>query len=223
MGTIDVDTSSKIITITSNIICYGNAADYEIAKLIAEEIETMWNEPNGVSELNNTTFVIRFSIHAQYNSLMHAGSIIENENPKNNYIRIEEYAKLNISCMDAIGSNTGYFQRNNLYAGSTTAAHEYGHSLGLAHPIELNITGKGRPGIMYPRGTLVDREFQYDINVKPGEGGGTLNPVHRKVMQADIDNLHLSNLIKNEIFVIGNFTNKYHEEQVKEGREKDIL
>lgn len=216
MGTIDIDTSSKIITISSNIICYGNAADYEIAKLIAEEIETMWNEPNGVSELNNTTFVIRFSIHAQYNCLMHAGSIIENENPKNNYIRIEEYAKLNISCMDGIGSNTGYFQRNNLYAGSTTAAHEYGHSLGLAHPAELNITGKGRPGIMYPRGTLVDREFQYDINVKPGEGGGTLNPVHRKVMQADIDNLHLSNLIKNEIFIIGNFTNKYHEAHVKE-------
>jgi len=223
MGTIDIDTSSKIITISSNIICYGNAADYEIAKLIAEEIETMWNDPYGTVSLYNSDFFVRFKISAQYNSLLSAQSIFENENPKNNYIRIEEYSKLNISCMDAIGSNTGYFQRNNLYVGSTTAAHEYGHSLGLAHPKDLNIVGKGVPGIMYPRGTLVDPEFQYDIHVKPGEGGGTLNPVYRKVMQVDIDNLQLNKLIENEIFVIGNFTNKYHEEQVKEGREKDIL
>lgn len=45
--------------------------------------------------------------------------------------------------------------------GSSTEAHEFGHSLGLwpgtkkGHPKE-NLLGKGQPGIMYPRGTIVD-------------------------------------------------------------------
>lgn len=216
MGILEIDTSSKIITISSTMICYGNAADYEISKYIAEEIETMWNDPNGRVRIYNSEFFVRFKIAAQYNSLISISSILENQHPRNNYIRIEEYCKLNISCMDAIGSNTGYFQRNNLYTGSTTAAHEYGHSLGLMHPKDLNIVGKGRPSIMYPRGTLVNPEFQNDVNAQPGGPGGTLNPQHRRVMQIDIDYLQLNKLIEQDIFVIGKFTNQYHEMQVKE-------
>ncbi len=216
MGTIEIDSSAKIIMISSNMICYGNSANYEISKLITEEIETMWNEPNGFIELNNSKYFVRFKIDAQYNSLIASQSIIENQNPKNNYIRIEEYAKIDISCMDAIGSNTGYFKLANLYKGSTTAAHEYGHSLGLIHPKELNIVGMGRPSIMYPRGTLVNQEFQNDVNAQPGGPGGTLNPIHRHVMQIDIDNLKLNNLIEQDIFVIGKFTNVYHEMQARE-------
>ena len=216
MGTIEIDASEKIITISSNIICYGNAANYDIAAQIAEEIETMWNEPNSIVEINNTTYFVRFNITSQYNSFIAAQSIIENQNPKNNYIRIEEFSKINISCVDGIGSNSGYFLLANLYKGSTTAAHEFGHSLGLLHPTELNIIGKGRPSIMYPRGSLVDQEFQNDVTAQPAGPGGTLNPQNRKVMQIDIDNLQLNKLIENEIFVVGKFTNKYHEAHVEE-------
>lgn len=216
MGSIEIDTANKIITIESNIICYGNAADYDIALRIAEEIETMWSEPNAIVELNNINYTVRFVANAQYNSFLQHSTIIENQNPKNNYFRIEEYSKINISCVDAIGSNTGYFLLANLYKGSTTAAHEFGHSLGLIHPKDLNIVGKGRPSIMYPRGTLVNQEFQNDVTAQPGGPGGTLNPQNRKVMQIDIDNLQLHKLIEKEIFVVGKFTNQYHEAHVRE-------
>ena len=119
MGTIEINTSSKIITIVSNIICYGNAADYDIAQHIAAEIETMWNEPNGIIEFNNTSFFVRFEITAQYNSWLQPQTVTENVNPKNNYFRIEEYSKKDISYVDGIGSNTGYFKLANLYKGST--------------------------------------------------------------------------------------------------------
>ena len=141
---------------------------------------------------------------------------MQNENPKNNYIRIEAFSKINISFVDGIGSNTGYFLTDNLYLNSTSAAHEYGHTLGLVHPAELNIIGKGRPSIMYPRGTLVNPEFQYDVNAIPAQNGGTLYPIHRRVMQIDIDNLQLKNKIENDIFVIGKFSNKFHEAHIKE-------
>jgi|JI6StandDraft_1071083.scaffolds.fasta_scaffold235658_2 hypothetical protein len=216
MGTIEIDISSKIITIEANIICYGNAASYDIALLIAEEIETMWSEPNAIVELNNTSYFVRFIAHAQYNSFLQPNSILENQNPKNNYFRIEEYSKIDISCVDAIGSNTGYFKLANLYKGSTTAAHEFGHSLGLIHPKELNIVGKGRPSIMYPRGSWVDQQFQNDVIAQPGGPGGTLNPQNRRVMQVDIDNLQLNKLIEKDIFVVGKFTNQYHDAHVKE-------
>ncbi len=215
MGIIEIDTSAKIITISSNIIGYGNAADYTICKHISEEIETMWNEPNAVVELYNNLFQVQFKIQTQFNSLMHPNSIIQNENPRNNYIRIEQYCNMNISFMDAIGSNSGYFLLANLYKGSTSAAHEYGHSLGLPHPLNLNILGAGRPSIMYPRGSIVDAEFQNDVLAQPGGPGGTLNPQSRKVMQENIDQLQLPQKINNNVFVLGRLTNKYHEAHQK--------
>ncbi|HUM52540.1 MAG TPA: peptidase M10 [Chitinophagales bacterium] len=216
MGIIELDTDAKIIFIKSTIITYGNSATYELTQQICDEIENMWNEPNGVVEINNTNYTVHFEIDAQYNSLIAPETILQNENPKNNYIRIEAFSKINISFVDGIGSNTGYFLTDNLYLNSTSAAHEYGHTLGLVHPAELNIIGKGRPSIMYPRGTLVNPEFQYDVNALPAQNGGTLYPIHRRVMQIDIDNLQLKNKIENDIFVIGKFSNKYHEVHVKE-------
>ena len=216
MGIIELDIDAKIILIKSTIITYGNSATYELTQQICDEIENMWNEPNGVVEINNTNYTVRFMIDAQYNSLIAPETILQNENPKNNYIRIEAFSKINISFVDGIGSNTGYFLTDNLYLNSTSAAHEYGHTLGLVHPAELNIIGKGRPSIMYPRGTLVNPEFQYDVNALPAQNGGTLYPIHRRVMQIDIDNLQLKNKIENDIFVIGKFSNKFHEAHIKE-------
>src|SRR6185295_1061154 len=88
----------------------------------------------------------------------------------------------------------GYFKLENLYTGSTTAAHEYGHTLGLVHPINIDIRGKGVPGIMYPRGTLVDPQYQYDPSKPAGETGGTMHPTYRKVLDADIKSLKLEKL-----------------------------
>ena len=97
-------------------------------------------------------------------------------NPRNNFFRIEEFATGNISFTDGIGSNSGYFKLENLYKGSTTAAHEYGHTIGLEHPVILDIRGKGQPGIMYPRGTLVDPQFQYDATIPVRADRSNLKP-----------------------------------------------
>jgi hypothetical protein len=75
----------------------------------------------------------------------------------------------------------------------------------------LDIRDEGVPGIMYPRGTLVDPQFQYDPTKPAGVTGGTMHPMYRKVKLLDIENLKLHRLrFENGRAVIGEFTNIFH-------------
>ena len=213
MGIAEIDSNHQLI-ISSHIITYGNAAAPAITELIRDEIETMWNEPEAVLSLNSLLFKVVFRITASWKPDITPLDIYQNLDPRYNYFRIEEFAYGNISFVDGLGCNSGYFKLENLYKGSTTAAHEYGHTLGLDHPDELDIRGKGVPGIMYPRGTLVDPEFQYEPDKTAGAKGGTLHPIYRKVLRQDIELLNPGKLLfENNIAVIGEFTSIWHDEQ----------
>ena len=211
MGTVENNNHQFIIC--SNIITYGNAATPEITEQIREEIESMWNEPQAILMFDGSRFEILFKITAAFYPSITPVDIYQNLDPRNNYFRIEEFAYGNISFVDGIGCNSGYLKLENLYKGSTTAAHEYGHTLGLVHPDDLDIRGQGVPGIMYPRGTLVDPPFQYEPDKPAGTKGGTMHPMYRKVRQEDIDLLQLQKLqFENKIAFIGDFTSIWHDE-----------
>jgi hypothetical protein len=212
MGTAEIHTTAKEIIIHSWIVTYGNCATQALSNQIQQEIEDLWNEPKGEIVLNKQIWTVRFKIDAYCRADLQPEHIIENVNPKNNYFKIEENVAGNISYVDGLGSNTGYWKLDNLYIGSTTAAHEYGHTLGLPHPTDLDYRGKGAPGIMYPRGTLVSPEFQYDPNAQAGAPGGTMHPMHRRVRQLDIGMLQLEKLnFKNNITVVGDFSSVWHD------------
>ncbi|HKO82000.1 MAG TPA: hypothetical protein VJU78_16450 [Chitinophagaceae bacterium] len=212
MGTVEQEINQQLI-IHSHIITYGNSADPAITENIREEIETMWNEPHGNVQIDDYSYQVVFKITASFQPNISAVEIYENIDPRNNYFRIEEFVHGNISFVDGLGCNSGYFKLENLYKGSTTAAHEYGHTLGLHHPPDLDIRGRGIPGIMYPRGTLVDAIYQYNPAGRAGDSsnGGTMHPMHRKVKQEDIDLLKLHKLdFENGKAVIGQFTSVWH-------------
>jgi len=211
MGSAELDIHQQQLFIFSNIITYGNAATPELTELIREEIETMWNEPAAGLKLHHSIFTIVFRIQAFYEPAISPVDIFQNLDPRNNYFRIEDFAHGNISFVDGLNCNSGYFKLENLYKGSTTAAHEYGHTLGLNHPKDLDIRGHGVPGIMYPRGTLVDSQFQYDPSKTAGVTGGTMHPMYRKVKLGDIEALNLHRLDFNDgKAVLGEFTNVWH-------------
>ncbi len=211
MGEAEIHLSHNHLTIYSHIITYGHAATEALTEQMRDEIETMWNEPKGICTIKGQDYLIQFRITAEINQDITELEVLQNLNPRNNYFRIEEFALGNISFVDGLGCNSGYFKLENLYKGSTTAAHEYGHTIGLDHPKILDIRGKGIPGIMYPRGTLVDAPFQYDPQKPAGVTGGTMHPMYRKVLQEDISHLKLHKLFfKNNKATVGEFTNLYH-------------
>lgn len=221
MGEAELQPDKNLLIIHAVLIFYGDAANDELSIQIAKDVEDHWNEAEGKVTMQEGWFVkklyrVRFNIEGTCDKLLTPQMVFENTNPRNNYFRIEEFANGNISFVDAINSNTGYFKLENLLNNSTTAAHEFGHTIGLDHPHHLDIRGKGTPGIMYPRGTLVDPHFQYYPEVAAGEKGGTLNPFTRRVLQTDIDHLHLNRLDfdKNNLARIGNFTSIWHEKHL---------
>jgi len=211
MGVVEIDGLSRRLLISSHVITYGNAATPAITEQIREEIETMWNEPQASLMFERLRFDVRFKITASCQANISEIDVYQNVDPRNNYFRIEEFVHGNISFVDGLGCNSGYFKLENLYKGSTTAAHEFGHTLGLKHPTHLDIRGEGTPGIMYPRGTLVDPQFQYDPSIPAGQKGGTMHPMYRRVRQKDIFDLKLEKLdFENSNAIIGEFTNIYH-------------
>jgi len=216
MGSAELDIHHRQLFIYSNIIIYGNAANPEITESIREEIETMWNEPRASLRFENLMFEVVFRIHAWHNPLITPFDIYRNLDAKNNYFRVEEFSHNHISFVDGLNCNSGYFKLENLYKGSTTAAHEYGHTIGLNHPENMDIRGQGVPGIMYPRGTLVDPQFQYDPSKPAGVTGGTMHPMNRKVKLEDIEALKLHRLdFHHGKAVLGEFTNVWHEDHAK--------
>ncbi len=214
MGTIELDKAGRQLLIHSNLLLYGSLATEALALQCSEEVETLWNEPQAAIQLGGEPYRVVFIIRGYLFAQIKPQDIFENRNPKNNYFRVEEKVRGNISFVDGINSNTGYLKLENLYKGSTTMAHEYGHTLGLDHPINMDIRGGGMPGIMYPRGTLVDPQYQYDPTVPAGPGnGGTLHPMYRKVLRQDIDNLQLEsyNYSRSGTLIIGGYSAIYHE------------
>ena len=213
MGEVEIISGKGLLVINASLFFYGRAATDSLSSQIAADIALHWNEPKGSVIIRQQRYDVHFQMEGIFAPWLTPLMVYENTNPRNNYFRIENESPVEVSFVDGIGCNTGYFKLGNLLQSSTTAAHEFGHSIGLQHPAVLDIRGKGIPGIMYPRGTIVDQPFQYNHAAHVGEPGSTINPHTRKVLQQDIEMLQFNKLLFNQqgFAVLGDFTSVWHQ------------
>ena len=191
-ATASIDSSLKELKIQARLVFYGSEASPETAQAIVEEINRMYNEPRAVVTVAGQSYRVYFVIEYALLTLEEAARLIAtNDDFQNNFIRLEKENIITRSFMGfGLGDNAGHWIVSDQLGHSTTAAHEFGHGLGLDHPAQFDFRGSGSPPpIMAPRGTLVDPEYQWDPKAQAGEVGGTMKPIHRRVSIAEIQQI----------------------------------
>jgi hypothetical protein len=181
--------SEKSIIVSAKLYFYGSFADNEVATKIVNEISKQYNSAKGRVLIEDEIFDVKFEIDFEILDNITALELAtKNNNYQNNFIRIEQENLAERSFMGfGLGDNAGHWLITDNLGESTTAAHEFGHSLGLDHPEEFDLRGfDSPPPIMAPRGSLVGANFQWNPTVAAGEFGGTLKPIYRKVSAWEI-------------------------------------
>jgi hypothetical protein len=140
----------------------------------------MWNAP-GKANYGGIQVGVKFNITQSVVTETQARSLAaSNGSRKNNFIRIETNNKDGVSFMGVkYGDNFGHWCTKDRLGTSTTAAHEFGHGLGLAHTART-LYGQ-QPGIMAFRGTLVDAKYTY--NPSDGDSKFTITDPQYKQFQ----------------------------------------
>lgn len=213
MGEAWLNASDRIMEIAAEFHFYGQAASQAIASELAHNVQQLWNEPEYEVVVGSLRYRLLFKTSGFYRPDLEELEVLSNTEPRRNYFRIEFQSEAGLCSVDDTPGNTGFLLFDQVLPPSTTLAHEFGHSLGLRHPIDLDQRGKGQPGIMCPRGTLVDFPYQYDPAAMALAPGGTLHPAKRKVTMADLECLKLAELSfdKSGKAVVGGFSSVWHE------------
>ncbi|HEV7378379.1 MAG TPA: hypothetical protein VGN64_01185 [Dyadobacter sp.] len=186
---IDLLVPARQIRISACLLLYGSEASHDVGAQIIEEINSMYNAPMAKMTVANNEIQVVFDISYELiNTSQVADIATTNQDYRYNFIRIESQNHITRSFMGfGLGDNSGHWLTSDQLGTSTTAAHEFGHCLGLDHPVNPDFRGSSTPPpIMAARGSLVDAQYQWNPLAKAGEYGGTMNPKYRKVTTDEI-------------------------------------
>ena len=106
MGEVELQSENNLLIIHSVTYFYGDVANETISAQVAKDVADHWNEPNGKVVIKRTQYSVFFDINGVYQNDLIPEMVFENTNPRNNYFRIEEYARGNISFVEGGGVKT---------------------------------------------------------------------------------------------------------------------
>lgn len=171
----------------------------------------MWNAANGVATVNGKEYKVLFSVTAEVvseeSALSHASANKQLNDFSMNFVRIEDgFSGPAQVYPNAKGTNSIIMSTSHVCDNATTAAHEYGHSLGHTKHEPYGQKIDGQPNIFSSRHNPVDAEYTMDpsqgptqMTMKDGKiiPSSVVNPMDtgkREVTQKDINYLNLRNI-----------------------------
>ena len=180
-----INSKKKTITIVSKLYFYGSGATPELSRKIATGIASQWNGTNATTTIEGVKYKVRFRIYYETVSENRAKELARtNTDPKNNFIRVSNKGgdKSSFS-LTKEGGNSFWFNTNDDLGNTTTPAHEYGHGLGLSHPVEDLSEETKRPDIMVPRNTPYGKNW----SITNSNGDRVVNPNSRRVTEENVE------------------------------------
>jgi|GEM_PF-97144 len=182
--------AKREITFITQLVYRGRAMTPELARVSSQEISSLWNESRGTVRYRGREYRAKFMIYQVLDSVRRhpdSGSCAEN------FVEIENPAQDGDRSFYAMSGRFGTFFTSDDLGRSTTAAHEFGHGLGLDHD-DYDQRSAMVPGIMFARGTLVRQEYQWNPMATSGAPGGSIKPHHRRVRAEDLHKINLDGI-----------------------------
>ena len=209
-GEVSINKEAHTITVTANMVFYGNKANSTLAVTTAKNVQDQWNAAKGTVVVDDVLYNVQFQITGQYRPDLTKSEVEANKDIKNNYIRVDDNTPAGGSLTydpDGKGSNSGWYKYDEISGDDeTTASHEMGHGWGIqtddmvTHHNDYN---GGTPDIMIGRG--VDASGVYSNQ------SGQLNPCKRIVTPENILSLGIQNLeFVNNKAQLGALLNKFY-------------
>jgi len=195
---VDPDGSSAIIIrrgnkiiVKATIYTYGDESSPALAKEIAKSIQKMWNAGS-----ENVVFKIKGKHLSKKRVARRAG---RNKSAKNNFIRVEKLTNHGdgVSYYRFKG-NSGYLgleYKNEIGGGynKTSAAHEFGHGLGLSHPdsdIEIHTSPEGSlPGTTHLNSEAIDLRGESVFDIMIPSGGAIVDSKYQVNPSAKVEDI----------------------------------
>jgi hypothetical protein len=188
------NTVESKLTLRSHLYLYGQV-DELLATQIADEINLVWNENNHKVEIDQKLYQLIVRVTTSVVSVNQAIAFARlNPLALNNFIRINSFPNDSIPVPFILGNtNSGIWISSFNLGKSTTAAHEYGHSLGLNHPLDEGLH-MGTPRLMITDYYPVEAKYWLNPNAFSGDELARLDLNNRQLTKADVRELGLEKL-----------------------------
>ena len=221
-GEVVYDEKTGVATVTAKLYFYGGAANSELSGKIAAGIASQWNGAHASIDYKGKQYKVKFKIFYETVTEKEAFKLAnDNTSAKNNFIRVENGpegdSSYTLSDGRYGGGNSFWFNTKDDLGSTTTAAHEFGHGLGLSHPEKDLSNETSRPDIMIPRQTPYGKFW----SIKNKGGKRVVNPNARRVTPQNVDDAYMENFGNNKYATVRNVifdktgTKKYYPSRKK--------
>ena len=89
-GIAAIDKKNHTVTVFSRMVFYGGAANAQVARSTAADVQKAWNAAGGMVKIGGESYKVKFAITGVYKDNVTEKDVKANTDIKNNYIKVSD-------------------------------------------------------------------------------------------------------------------------------------